>query len=97
MNSKEIIINLKAPYWGAWKKYKWTKGVEGLGLKEETLKKALREDSTIVFKIARYGTYKIRPVKASLAVNTFKSYYTARDNTRLAVIPRSACTKVIRI
>ena len=32
-----ITVNIKEPYWGAWKEFGWSKGTWGIGLRKEYL------------------------------------------------------------
>lgn len=84
-----FILALREPFWGGWKKYGWTKGVEGIGINEKLVDLAISQFKRILVKY-KYGDYEITGTKAKREAEKYKSYYVARDNTRLYVIPRTA-------
>lgn len=88
-----IIINLREPYWGAWKKYGWEEGIEGFGVRESLINVARMSKKKLLISF-KYGDYEITPTLAEKVVKKYKSIFIARDNTKLVVIPRNRCKKV---
>lgn len=92
VNSKEYIeIVLNQPYWGAWKKYGWERGIEGYGISKEIVNKARDEGKKIKIKLNKYGNYEI---SAKMVLKKARKFY-ARDKKLLYVVPRTACKKCV--
>lgn len=86
-----LVIELREPYWSAWKTYNWEKGVEGIGVSIGALAKAESLNKKIQVNVKKYGSYEISPSKCiEYKNNVFK----ARDNTVLIEIPRTAFEKL---
>jgi hypothetical protein len=82
---EHLIIMLREPYWGAWKKYGWEKGVEGMGVSIEAVKEAEEKKKKIMVRLLGRGAYEISPKMALKYAGRFVS----RDNKVLLVIPRN--------
>lgn len=83
-------IHLRNPYWGAWKEFGWQKGDYGIGISESKLNQALASKERLEITIgASDKVYSIDPVyfiKKALSLN---AKYTAKDDTKLLLIPIS--------
>ena len=88
-----LTIRLQQPYWGAWEKYKWEKGIEGFGLSEDLILKAIKKEKKIMISF-KYGRYEIVGEKALEVSQKYQSFFKARDGTLLLVVPRTACRKI---
>ena len=88
-----LMIRLNEPYWGAWKKYGWPRGIEGFGLSRELLDRAIAENKWIMISFP-YGRYEITGKKAMKYAEKYKTSFRARADVTLFVIPRSACTRL---
>jgi hypothetical protein len=88
---EHLVIFLNQPYWGAWSKYGWEKGVEGFGVSREALQKALDLQKKIKVRF-KYAAYEILAAKALEVAS--KNIYVPRDGQELIVIPRTAFDKV---
>ena len=88
-----LLIRLHEPFWGAWQKYSWEKGIEGFGLSLALIKRAktLKKKLMVSFP---YGRYEITPRKACNQVKKYNSRFIAKDGTELYVIPRNACERI---
>ena len=90
-NKKHIVITLHQPYWGAWKKYGWDYGVEGMGIAPEAIEKAREMGKKLKVNVTKYGSYEITPLRCE----PFMKYiFIARDFKKLIVIPRTAFDKL---
>jgi hypothetical protein len=89
---KHIVLTLKEPYWGAWNRYGWEHGVEGLSISESSIFKAMALKKKIKIKVIKYGTYEITANKAYSIGSKYK--FRARDGTRLFCLPRTELDRV---
>lgn len=88
-----IVVKLREPYWDAWQKYNWEKGIEGLGVREALVRTAEMSGKKLMIRF-KYGDYEITAKKARAMVELYKSNFVARDGTKLIVIPRHKCKKI---
>ena len=95
MAKETITITLRQPFWGAYAKYGWESRVEGFGIAEEKVNQALDQDKRLVVSF-KYGKYSISPKKAVETAEKYQSYFFARDNTKLLIIPRTAFRRIMR-
>lgn len=93
MNDTHIKIELRQPFWGAYKEYGWEKDVEGFGIKASLVKTALLAQKKLMI-VFKYGKYEIAPNKVFDIVREYKSEFTARNGTLLYVVPRTLCKKI---
>lgn len=93
VTERYLQVFLHQPFWGAWKQYGWTEGIEGLGVNILIVSLALTEKKKIRIKFP-YGTYEISPKRAITLCDQYKSYFEARNGTILIVIPRDKCLKI---
>lgn len=91
-SDKFIVITLHEPYWSAWQKYNWEKGIEGIGISLEAIDVARSKKKRIRVKILKYGAYEISPKKALEVAAEYQ--YIARDRKKLVVIPRTAFDRI---
>jgi len=84
-------INIREPFYGAWKKYGWKKGVWGVGIKQSEIMKAGIYGEKIYITLRDEPTeYMINPKMALKHGKLFK----ARFDTTLRVIPLNKFEKV---
>jgi hypothetical protein len=91
--NKFIAITLLAPFWSAWKKYNWYKGVEGFGISEEAVQYAIKNKKFIRVHVNKYGTYEIGCIKLKKEC-TADRIFTTRDQKTLYVLPRFVFERV---
>lgn len=91
-HDKYLLITLHEPYWSAWQRYNWERGIEGFGISLEAISTATTKKKHIRVRVLNYGTYEITPTKALSVAGEYQ--YIARDKKSLVVIPRSAFEKV---
>ncbi len=53
------VFKIKEPYWGAWKRYGWDKGVWGVGLNLHRIKKAKDQGAKEVIVQTNNQTYTV--------------------------------------
>lgn len=86
-----MLISLKQPYWGAWKKYGWDHGVEGYGVDMKKVKEAMKTGENIEVSYQRQ-TY---TVPVSKLVKFYEEspikpvFHTNRGGVTLFEIPRT--------
>lgn len=90
-----IFIRLREPYWSAWQKYGFEKGVEGFGISKEVIDKCIEQKKKLRVRIAKYATYEIGYTKLQLQASSDRRYL-ARDNKVVYVLPRTAFEKIVR-
>ncbi len=90
-----IVLRLREPFWSAWQRYGFERGVEGYGLGVEALALAREKGKKIKIVVKKYGTYEFNPTDIMME-RYGKNTFTARDHKRLLVIPRTACTPLRR-
>jgi hypothetical protein len=88
-NETHIVLKLHEPYWSAWQKFKWEKGVEGLGISIEAIRIAELKNKKIRLDVRKYGSYEITWSKARENGHEF----IPRDNKPILVVPRTAFDK----
>ncbi len=88
-----LILALKEPYYGAYTKYHWGEHIEGFGINEEIILKALKLKLKIMVK-CRNNKYEIKPSKALKIVNQYNSYYYGSNLVKIAVLPRNKFNKI---
>lgn len=91
---KYFFIRLKEPYWSAWQKYDFEKGVEGFGIAREVINQCIENKKKLRVRIAKYATYEIGYLKLQKEMLS-KRRYLARDNKVVYVLPRTAFDKVV--
>lgn len=89
-STEYLILSLREPYWGAWQKYGWERGVEGLSVSLKAVEYAESLKKNLVVILKKYGIYRITPERAQ----KFGKVFVARDNKGLLCIPRTAFTKI---
>jgi hypothetical protein len=86
-----LVTTLYEPYWSAWKRYGWTKGVEGFGIAIEALEKTEELGLKIKVHVVKYGSYEISTKKARKWMHT---KFLPRDHKPIIVIPRTEFDKI---
>ena len=81
-------IAIKEPWYSAWQKFGWTKGMWGVGINSKDVETATQLGEDIDLAVGK-SKYKIKPeeVKAYAEANGTK--FRARYNTMLYVIPEN--------
>lgn len=87
------FMKLKEPWWGAWSKFGWEKGTPGFGLKADEVESALGD---IIEVQTRGEAYRLDALTIVEECTKHNWTYTARNNTRLYVMPQSAFTQVYK-
>lgn len=88
-----ILIELRQPFFSAYQKYGWEDGVEGFGINEKLVNKALLEKRKLQIRY-KSTNYVISPKNALSKSNLYGSVFIARDGTKLLVIPRTAFKRI---
>lgn len=90
-----IKVILKEPYWGAWKRYGWEKGVEGYGVDIDIVREAIKNLDKIEIRYDEIA-YQVsgKKIKKFYVEATIKPIFTARAGVKLIVIPRTLLTKL---
>ena len=87
-----MTITLKQPYWNAWSRYKWTEGIEGLGVSLRKIQSALANNQKLYINY-KDTTYKISPEKALAVGRYYKSLFITKGE-KLVIVPRNVCEKI---
>jgi hypothetical protein len=99
MNTSRIymkILNIKEPYWSAWKAYGWEKGVAGIGISNEVIGEALKNKSDIYIYIGKDTTlYQIDPYKVLELSMKYHSKKTVGHGVSVKVIPINELEEII--
>lgn len=90
-----FFIRLREPYWSAWQKYGWERGVEGLGISQEVINRCIENKKKLRVRVAKYATYEISYTKLQLQASSNRRYL-ARDNRVVYVLPRTAFEKIVK-
>ena len=88
---KHLVLTLHEPWWGAWQRFGWTKGIEGIGVSREAIQIAKTLGKKIRVNIIKYGSYEITPTKAE---RYSSNIFYPRDRKALYVIPRDAFDRI---
>ena len=87
-------IDIRQPFFGAWKKYGWPKGTWGIGIKRKKITDAGLKGEKITITLRGKPTeYQITPKKALIHGKLFM----AKFNTKLLVIPLFQFDKVKKV
>jgi len=98
MTGNKIGIKIREPWWGAWKKFGWKKGVPGVGIRKDIIVKAHQEGKGLLITVGKKeDQYFISPNKALDYVAKRKSIFLARKGTVLYVIPLDLCDPVTKL
>jgi hypothetical protein len=89
---KHLIMKLSEPFWSAYQRYGWKKKVEGYGISEKLVRLALKNNKKIIVKYK--GKYEISPERAISIYKDYSSSYTARNRTRIIVVPKNKFRKL---
>lgn len=90
-----MFVRIQEPYWGAWKKFGWAKGIWGVGFKAKDIDKAIKSKEQLEVTIYKFkDTYKISPVTVRNFAEKNNCTYTARHGTKLYVVPNTKLKKV---
>ena len=84
-------VELREPFWGAGKKYRWGRDnldLVGFGVRLDYL----FGEGIIVIK-TRWGNYRVDKELAKVACKGYRAYYVTKG-VILAVIPRHICEKI---
>lgn len=82
---KTYKLNLKQPWWGAWKQFGWEQGVPGFGIAKDKL---LTHDNVM---ISFQGIkYLISSQEALEIAEQYKSYFVTKTGVKLVSIPKTA-------
>ena len=84
-----IEKTIKEPFWSAGQKYGWEGERTGIGLKISFFQGLADEDYLVIpINISKEKKfYKIQKRKARELVNKYNSYFMAKNNTKLAILP----------
>ena len=87
-----ISLKLDQTYWGAWKKFGWQIGMEGLSISLKAIEYAKEKGKKlqVIVKDNKYGTYEITPDKALENGQEFKT----STKVTLICIPRNIYKKL---
>lgn len=85
-DSEYLIIRLRDTYKAAWFTYGWDKGVEGVGLSQELIDRAIEVKKKIM---VRYNgtSYTITGFKANSISQNYLSKFVANNETVLRIVP----------
>lgn len=85
-------MKLEQPYWGAYKKFGWPQGTEGISVSMEAIKYCLKKHKKLKVIVTdnKYGTYEITPTSALGKGSIFST----SNGTVLVCIPRTVYKKV---
>lgn len=86
-----MLVNIREPFWSAWKFYGWEKGVPGIGIAEDIVMKALREKGEIFVRIKKdYNTYIIGHQTIIEMLKKYRSVRSVGNGKKVAVFPKTA-------
>jgi len=87
-------IDIQEPWWGAWKRYGWAKGIWGVGFKKEDIEKAIENKQKLEVKVGSKDIlYEISPVTVKNYSQKYKTQFLARHNAILYVVPNTRLRK----
>lgn len=90
------IIHIHKPWWGAWKKFGWEKGIPGIGVNHKLVNDAFGNQEKLYFQIGDNPTvYEIPGTTILRYYIKNKTKYKARKGVLLYVFPRNLLRKVI--
>lgn len=90
-NDTQLVLTLYEPYWSAWQRYGWPRGVEGFGVSVEAIKKAKELKKHIRINTIKYGSYEATTDQLDkYSANVF----VPRDGKAIIVAPRIAFKKI---
>jgi len=86
---KKLDKPIKEPFWSAGQKYKWEGSRTGIGLNVVHFEN-IADDDILEVKVVMSNQekkYQIKKGKAKELGNRYNSYFTAKDGTKLIVLP----------
>lgn len=88
-------ITIREPYFSAWKRYGWPKGIWGLGINKEHLFKALQlRENLLIHVNSLKADFECMPQTVINYCQNKRAYFTAGKNTLLYVIPNFMLDKL---
>ncbi len=84
-------IQIREPWWSAWQKFGWEKGIWGVGINSKDIEAAIDLGEDIELFIGKTG-YTVVPTEIKNYARTNNTIHRARYNTILYVVPE----KVLR-
>lgn len=87
-------IKIQEPYWGAFKRFGWAKGIWGIGLARKDIYKAIINKERVYIKIYKFkDEFDISPITVRNYALKNKTMYKARYNNWLYVVPSTLLGK----
>lgn len=90
-------IVVQEPWWGAWSRFSWAKGIWGVGLDSNKVKNAIKKKQKLEVHIKYFGsTFTISPTRVRNYAeenNTIFMAGKAKRKTKLYVIPYTKLVK----
>lgn len=84
----KLIFKIREPYWGAWQRYGWDKGVWGVGLNLRRLKRAKDKGIKQVLIKTQGKTYQVSMLTLTRLFRSDRPVEVKR-NTQLMVVPKT--------
>lgn len=81
-----MIINVKEPWWSAWQKFGWEKGMWGVGINAKDIQIAQELGEDIHLAVGK-KSYLVKPDRVKEYAETNNTKFRARWNTTLYVVP----------
>ncbi len=87
-------IKIQEPYWGAWQKFGWAKGIWGVGIAVNEIEKAIVKKEPIIITIHGFKEkYQISPTTVKNYAEKNNTKYLAMFNRELYVVPQTELEK----
>jgi hypothetical protein len=88
-------IHIQEPWWSAWKKFGWAKGIWGIGINKNIVELARKKRESLIITIGNDKTeYCVSPITIINFYERNKTSYIARGNTNLYIIPQTLLSKI---
>lgn len=83
-------IYIKEPFWSAWKKFGWDKGIPGVGLDVNTVQQAVNRKEDLEISLYTYPeTFIISGELVQSICESNHYIHHAKNNTTLYIIPKN--------
>ena len=87
-------IRIQEPWWGAWKRFGWAKGIWGVSFSKKVVDKAIKDKEKLFVHIWKFKTrYIISPVTVKNYAQKNNTENKARHNTILYCVPQTLLKK----
>jgi hypothetical protein len=88
-------IEIQKPWWGAYSRFGWAKGIWGVGFKKVMIDEAIENNEILeVYFHSNQKTYRISPITVKRYSQLRKTQFLVRHNTLLYVVPQTLLSGV---